>query len=156
MRRKDREVTNMNQIHNIINHCHCCRLGFYDKGEVYIVPLNFGYELVDGRMALYFHSAKEGRKIELISKVNTIGFEMDTDYELKEGETACSHSARFQSIIGTGEITFVNQTAEKENALQVIMNHNTKKKDWQFTEEMLNAVCIFKVIVTKLSCKFHD
>lgn len=44
MRRKDREVTDDCQIDTIIASCNCCRLGFYDQGSVYIVPLSFGYE----------------------------------------------------------------------------------------------------------------
>ena len=44
MRRKDREVTDEKKIMEIISQCYCCRLGFIDKGAVYIVPLNFGFE----------------------------------------------------------------------------------------------------------------
>ena len=43
MRRKDREVTDEARIDEIISRCNCCRIGFNDSGEVYIVPLNFGY-----------------------------------------------------------------------------------------------------------------
>lgn len=43
MRRKDREVTDAGKIREAIEASHCCRLGFYDEGEVYIVPMNFGY-----------------------------------------------------------------------------------------------------------------
>ena len=156
MRRKDREITDISQIHEIMNSCVCCRLGFYDDGEVYIVPLNFGFNIVDKSTVLYFHGAKDGRKINLITKVQSVGFEMDTDYKLNPGETACSYSARFQSVIGTGMISFVDDKNEKENALRTIMCHNTKKSDWQFTDAMMNSVCVFKVVVDKLSCKFHD
>ena len=69
MRRKDREVTDFMQIENIISRCTCCRIGFYDDGEVYIVPLNFGYEAKGDTYILYFHAAKEGRKIDLIKKI---------------------------------------------------------------------------------------
>ena len=43
MRRKDREITDEAKIDEIISRCNCCRIGFNDSGEVYIVPLNFGY-----------------------------------------------------------------------------------------------------------------
>lgn len=131
-------------------------MGFYDGEEVYIVPLNFGYELVDGQIILYFHSAAEGRKIELISRTKTVGFEMDTDYKLKEGKTACAYSASFKSIIGSGKASFVEDAAEKEKALQAIMYHSTKKRDLLFNDKMVSGVCIFKVAVTELSCKFHE
>ena len=60
MRRKDREVTEEARIDEIISRCHCCRLGFNDGGEVYIVPMNFGWVKRDGKRYFYFHSAKEG------------------------------------------------------------------------------------------------
>lgn len=156
MRRKDREITDISRIHEIMNGCVCCRLGFYDDGEVYIVPINFGYDIVGKNTVLYFHGANDGRKINLITKVQSVGFEMDTDFKLNPGETACSYSARFQSIIGTGMISFVENKIEKEKALRAIMYHNTQKKHWEFTDAMMNSVCVFKVVVDKLSCKFHD
>ena len=59
MRRKDREVTDSQKIREIILSCRCCRLGFYDNGQVYIVPLDFGYYENNGRHVFYFHGAKE-------------------------------------------------------------------------------------------------
>ena len=63
MRRKDREVTDAGKIREAIEASHCCRLGFYDEGEVYIVPMNFGYTEEEEKRIFYFHSAKEGRKV---------------------------------------------------------------------------------------------
>ena len=66
MRRKDREITDDYQIATIITSCNCCRLGFYDQDNVYIVPLSFGYEKKAGTRIFYFHSAKQGKKIQLM------------------------------------------------------------------------------------------
>ena len=155
MRRKDRAVTDRAQILDILSRCHCCRLGFQDKEEVYIVPLNFGYTESDGHLTLYFHSARQGRKIDLIARTHRAGFELDTDYALHTGPMACDYSARFQSIIGTGTVAFVDGAAEQQAALRQIMLHNTGREDWTFSEAMLQAVCIFKLEVTSLSCKAH-
>lgn len=153
MRRKDREVTEQSKILEIIEKCECCRLGFYDGKEVYIVPLNFGYEYKNDRLTLYFHGAKEGRKIDLIKIVDSVGFEMDTNYKLNEADIACEHSANYTSIIGNGEISIINDISDKENALQRLMLKTTHKSDWTFSKEMINSVCVFKVEVTKMSCK---
>lgn len=153
MRRKDREVTDQQRIREIAEACHCCRLGFADGGSVYIVPLNYGYTEENGNYTFYFHSAKKGRKIDLIAKNPMVGFEMDTNYAIKEHETACEYSARFQSIIGEGKVSFVEDEAEKVKALQAIMKHNTGKDDWEFHEKMLQAVRVIRMDVTKISCK---
>ena len=156
MRRKDREVTDCVKIENIINQCSCCRIGFYDDGEVYIVPLNFGYEIKDNIYTFYFHGAKEGRKIDLIKKNPTVGFEMDTNYALKEADLACGHSARFQSVIGNGVVSIVSEINEKKLGISLIMEHNTGKRDWNFDEKMVNAATVFKLKVTGMSCKEHE
>lgn len=156
MRRKDREVTDSVRIENIINRCTCCRIGFHDDGEVYIVPLNFGYETKGDSYIFYFHGAKEGRKIDLIKKNPIVGFEMDTNYALNEADLACGYSARFQSIIGNGVVSIVSEIEEKKLGLSLLMEHNTGKKNWNFDEKMVHAAAVFKLEVTKMSCKEHE
>lgn len=157
MRRKDREITDFSKIMDIIHRCDCCRIGFYDAAakQVYIVPLNFGYAEENGKVTFYFHGAKEGRKIELIAKAPEVGFELDTHYKLNEAEEACNFSARFQSVIGNGKVSMIDELAEKKFALQKIMEHATGKADWTFADAMLEAVATFKLEVETLSCKEH-
>ena len=155
MRRKDREVLDEVKIDKFIRNCDCCRIGFYDKenNEVYIVPLNFGYSHVDNKRVFYFHGAKEGRKIELISKTKKVSFEMDSNHELIVGKMACNYSERYQSVMGIGIISFVEDKEEKAKALNEIMFQSTGEKDWEFPEPMLNGVVVFKIEVTSISVK---
>lgn len=44
MRRKDREITDIEEIRDIIEKCKVCRLAMQDEEGLYLVPLNFGYE----------------------------------------------------------------------------------------------------------------
>lgn len=155
MRRKDREITNLSKIREIIDGCYCCRLGFCDGGRAYIVPMNFGYEESDGKYTFYFHSAGAGRKIDLIGKNSYAAFEMDRGYKLKESDVACQCSAAFQSVMGGGRVSFVEEMPEKKSALQKIMAHNTGREEWSFSENMLKTVCVFKLEVEELSCKEH-
>jgi nitroimidazol reductase NimA-like FMN-containing flavoprotein (pyridoxamine 5'-phosphate oxidase superfamily) len=127
MRRKDREVTDAGKIREAIEDSHCCRLGFYDEGEVYIVPMNFGYTEEEEKRIFYFHSAKEGRKVDLISRTHSAGFELDTNYQLHEGEKACQYSAGFLSVIGTGNIDFVEDRESKKSALHHAAQHRKKQ-----------------------------
>ena len=89
MRRKDREITDFSKIIDIMKSCDCCRLGFVDNNEAYIVPMNFGYDIAGEQIVLYFHCAKEGRKIDLIPIQSVVTFEMDTKHKLVEGKLAC-------------------------------------------------------------------
>ena len=125
MRRKDREVTDNNEITNIIRSCSCCRLGFYDKDqdEIYIVPLSFGYEETNNKRIFYFHGAKVGRKVELLKASPKVGFEVDTDHELVRGASACNHSIKYKSIIGTGVAEIIENDDEKRRACCLFL-HN--------------------------------
>lgn len=155
MRRQDREVTDPEKIDRIIASCECMRLGFQDHGQVYIVPLNYGYERNNGRYTFYFHGAKEGRKVDLIRQSPYVGFEMDANVQINEADAACNHSTRFQSIIGTGYVQIVEDFEEKKRGLLAIMKQNTGKEDWSFPDAAVNAVCVFKLAAEQLSCKEH-
>lgn len=155
MRRKDREVTDQDKIRGIISKCRCCRLGFNDNGNVYIVPLNFGFQEEDGTYIFYFHGAKEGRKVDLIRKNGYAAFEMDTNYMLNEADTACGYSARFQSVMGSGKVSFIEDAEKKKRALGAIMEHNTGKNEWEFPDKMVSATCVFMLEAEELSCKEH-
>ncbi len=156
MRRKDREITEKARIDEIIQNCHCCRIGFNDDGKIYIVPLSFGIAEKAGKRIFYFHSAKEGRKLELIRRSPYVGFEMDTGYELIRSASACSFSAKYQSVIGNGEIFIVDNETEKRMALQKIVNHSAGQEEpWEFDRAMTDAVCVLKLVVDTLSCKEH-
>ena len=155
MRRKDREITDVHKIQEIIQSCACCRLGLNDQGKVYIVPLNFGYAREEGKDIFYFHGAGEGRKIDILRVNPYVGFEMDTNYLLHEHKQACGYSARFQSVIGNGTVSFLSDMEEKKHALNSIMQHQTGKKDWEYSEGMLKEVCVFKLEAEELSCKEH-
>lgn len=59
MRRAERAVTDREKILQILDACHCCRVGFSDPDGAYIVPLSFAF--VPGTPdRFYFHGAKEG------------------------------------------------------------------------------------------------
>ena len=128
------------------------RIAFYDEGDIYILPVNYGYSY-DEQYSFYFHGAKAGRKYELAKKNPTVGFEIDGNYRLLESDMACDFSATFQSVIGTGTLSLVEDNVEKINGLNAIMKQTTSKAEWNYSDEMLDAVAVFRLVVDKLSCK---
>ena len=77
MRRKDREVTELETVKEIIRQCDVLRLGLADGDYPYIVPMNFGWEEKEGRLYFYLHGAAEGRKAELLRQNGACSFQMD-------------------------------------------------------------------------------
>lgn len=86
MRREDRSVTELDGIEAILKECRTCHLAMVDEGKPYVVPLSYGYQLnEDGTLTLYFHSAKEGRKLDILRKNNLVCFEISREGELMMG-----------------------------------------------------------------------
>ena len=62
MRRKDRQITDLEQIMAMVKACKVIHIGMVDAdGKPYVVALNFGAELQGQELVLYFHSALEGK-----------------------------------------------------------------------------------------------
>lgn len=155
MRRKDREIIDKNKIIQIIKSCDCCRIAFKEDEGTYILPLNFGLDQTNNNFVFYFHSAKEGKKIDLIKEQSVVGFELDTKHELVRGELACEYSYKYQSVIGKGKINLVEDTNEKLHAINSIMMHYTSTPNMNYNSKMLDMVAIIKLEVIELSCKEH-
>ena len=66
---------------NIVKKCDVCRLALFDEDYPYIVPLNFGVDMEDEQMYLYFHCANQGKKLDLIKQNNKATFEMDCEHK---------------------------------------------------------------------------
>lgn len=69
MRRKNLEEKDINVIEDILKECKVCRISLCCDGVPYIVPMNFGYDLKENNLTLYFHSALEGRKTDALNKL---------------------------------------------------------------------------------------
>mgnify|MGYP000929694907 CR=1 FL=1 len=102
MRRVDREVKDINEIISIIKKCDVCRIGLNDCEYPYIVPLNFGFSMKEGKIELYFHGASVGKKMDLIKQNDHAFFEMDCSHKLIEGDRACKYTMEFESVMGNG------------------------------------------------------
>ena len=153
MRRKDREVTSKAAIEAFVAKEQILRIAFYDDGDIYIIPVNYGYQYANNQYTFYFHGAKAGRKFELSKANPLVGFEIDGAYRFLEGEAACDFSASFQSVTGTGILRLVENEEEKIIGLNALMKQTTKKDGWSFNEKMLHATAVYRLDVQKLSCK---
>ena len=152
MRRTDRQVTDINEIFNIISQCEVCRIAINDKPAPYIVPLNFGHSYENSELVLYFHCAKVGKKIDLIKKCNRVGFEMDCNHQLVKADEACKYGYAYASVIGYGEIEFVENYDLKIEGLNSIMKQHTGEH-FEFNEKAVHAVHVLKLVVSEFNAK---
>ena len=153
MRRKDREITRIEDILSIVDRAKVLRLGLYDDNFPYIVPLHFGYEYAEGKLIFYMHSAKEGHKLDLIRRNQNVCIELDCDTELiSGGDIPCSYSSSFASLIGRGLAEIVDDEQEKVRGLCLLMKNQTGR-EFEITPQMASAVAVIKVVVCDFSAK---
>lgn len=152
MRRKERELTAIDEIEAIIERCDVCRIALADETTPYIVTMNFGYS-GGAERKLFFHSAGEGRKIDIIRKNNNVCFEMDTDHNLVSGTEACDFTMTYSSVVGWGNIFFVTDREEKEEGLNTIMKHYSERAKFSFKQDVFERTTILKLVINRMTGK---
>ena len=152
MRRKDRKIKDIKEIVNILDKCKTAHLAMVDEGRPYVVPLSYGYVLDEGVLTLYFHSAKEGRKLDILRRNPDVCFEISCEGEALHAEVPCNSGYYYSSIIGDGQAVFVEDVAEKCKGLAVLFKQQTGR-DVEFTQEQADMVCVFKVVSGEFSGK---
>lgn len=156
MRRPNRQMTDTEQIRNMLDECKVLRIGMVSEGRVYVVPMNFGYRMEEDRLTFYLHSAKVGRKIETLRQEGQVCVELDCRHGLLKADSPCSHSYYFASLIGTGRIQVLRDPAEKLEGLQILMEQQTGRRFDNFEEKWVNAVEVLKIPMDEYVCKYHD
>jgi len=152
MRRKDREVSNMEEIVEIIKKCDVCRIAIFDEEYPYIIPLNFGFTYDGNDIEFYFHGAKEGKKLSLIQNNPKVGFELDCSHNLITGENACDYTMEFESVCGDGNIELLEED-QKIKAFNILMQQYAKETTFEYNENYLKAVTLFKLKVHHITGK---
>lgn len=151
MRQAQREISDLGQIEAVINRATVCRLALWDEYVPYIVPLNFGY----ARHALYFHCAPAGKKIDLIRKNPHVGFELEGTAEIvPHPELACSWTAGYQSVIGTGTAVLLTEPGDQRQALDTLMAHYAGEgRVWDYPAEHLKKMLALRVDIESMTAK---
>ena len=149
MRRSDKQVTDIAILEGILARAEVCRIAMCDGTVPYLVPVNFGYR----DRSIFIHSAREGRKIDILRKNNRVCFEVDTDVEILKGNAACDWGARFQSVIGTGTAHFIEEISEKMDALDVIMRKYSGTGGHAYDDRRVNAISVIRIDIEEMTGK---
>ncbi|NLI73666.1 MAG: pyridoxamine 5'-phosphate oxidase family protein [Euryarchaeota archaeon] len=151
MRLREKEITDREEIEELLKGENVCHFGMCDGAFPYVLPTNYGY--ADGH--IYIHSARKGRKIEVLKENNRVCFTIDTGRELVQGplETSCKSTIRFKSVVGTGRAVFVEDIEEKRKAMDIIMVQVFGKSDYKYAEEGLKNIAIIRVDIDAITGK---
>jgi len=151
MRRKDREVTDLNEIYDILSRCDTMSLGI-NGGEVpYVIPMTFACALENEQIVIYFHSAQGGRKWEILNRDPNVCVEAHLYY--KAVEEAGMVTAKYESVIGIGKVQAIESKEDKVAALKLVLDHYKQSGFPTESCKGLNACTLFKVPLTEVSGK---
>ena len=154
MRRKDREITDFDEMLSVIRKCDVCRIAMIDGEVPYIVPLNFGLDVQDNQVYFYFHSALEGRKMDLLRENPKVAFEMDCSHEIILYEEQMDCTMGYESVMGRGVIEFVPEE-EKFDALKILMRQY-HEEDFAFSTKLMKVTAVYRRKVTQMTGKRRD
>ena len=120
MRKSDREIKDVEEIKKLLDECQTIRLAMHDEPFPYIVPLSYGWEEKGGQFFIYFHCAKEGKKLDLIESNGNVCLEADA----LEGYVDTGHSvtADYRSVIAFGRAERV-YGEELVHGLELLLKH---------------------------------
>ncbi|MBQ4095867.1 MAG: pyridoxamine 5'-phosphate oxidase family protein [Oscillospiraceae bacterium] len=152
MTRREREVTDMDEIIGILDRARIVHVGMIDGNMPYVVPMNYGYTMEDGKLTLYLHGATAGRKLDIIRVNPNVFIEIDTDVVPFDGPSACQHGTCYSSIMGEGVAELIEDIEGKKQALTYLMKTQTGK-DFEFSDKMVTGVTGIKITVSDYTAK---
>ncbi len=152
MRRSECEIVDLVEIERVLGSCQVCHLALSTPdGEPYAVALNFGYA-AGTPPALYFHCAREGRKLEFIRQNPRCAFIVDRPLELVTGPMACDWGMKYESVMGAGRIEILSDAAESRFGLNQMMAHFGQRSP-AYRPEALDKALVLKLTIEQMTGK---
>ncbi|WP_304223039.1 pyridoxamine 5'-phosphate oxidase family protein [Gracilinema caldarium] len=148
MRRTDREILDRRKMEVILDTTPVMHLGLWDGKEVYVVPLNF----VRIGASLYFHSALEGRKIDILGSNPRVCFEVTGEHHIERGSGGADCTTRYESVIGWGTAQVVGDFNEK-NAILCELNKKFGSVADKLPEHVVDKTAVIKIKIDEMTGK---
>ena len=152
MTKRERQVTDPAQILHILDTGKVLRLGLAVNNEPYVVPMNYGYTMEEGKLTLYLHSATRGKKLDMIQANPHVFFEIDCDLMPFEGRVPCQYGLVYSSIMGRGQAQILEDVEQKKQAMTLLMKTQTGK-DFTFEDRLVSIVSVIRIDVSEYTAK---
>jgi nitroimidazol reductase NimA-like FMN-containing flavoprotein (pyridoxamine 5'-phosphate oxidase superfamily) len=154
IRRKERAVTDPKELRAVLREAKYVTIAMCAGGEPYLATLSHGYD--EERGCIYFHCAKEGKKVEILRANNLVWGQALVDGGYQQGR--CSHFYRTTQF--RGRVTFIEDQSEKEHALELMIrkmdSHPARVIKEQMTPGSVRKVLIGRVDIDYMSGKKAD
>ena len=145
-------VTDTEQILHILDTAKVLHLGLAVNDEPYVVPMNYGYTMEDGKLVLYLHSAVKGKKLDMLQANPKVFFSIDCDRQPFEGRVPCQYGLVYSSIMGKGTASIVEDAEEKKRAMTLLMKTQTGK-EFTFEDRLVSIVAVIRIDAQEYTAK---
>ena len=148
MRRREKQITDRAELHRILREARMCRLAVSEGDRPYLVPLTFALDGDD----VVLHSARTGRKIDILRRNPAVCFEVEEGVEVLPAAAACGFGMQFRTVIGFGEVEFVEEPAERTRLL-ALFGPRYGAPDGPLPEAEIKRTCVLRLRVRELTGK---
>ncbi len=152
MTKRERQITDPEQIRDILDRGKVLHLGLCANDEPYVVPMNYGYTMENGKLIVYLHSAVRGKKLDMIAANPKVFFAIDCDIVPFDGVLPCQYGVTYSSVMGKGVARIVEDVEEKKKAMSVLMKTQTGK-DFSFEDRLVSIVSVIRIDVSEYTAK---
>ena len=152
MTKRELQITDPDQIKEILDTAKVLHLGLAVDNEPYVVPMNYGYSIEDGKLVLYLHSALRGKKLDMIRANPNVFFSLECGLTPFEGQVACQYGLAYSSVMGRGTARLVEDVEEKKQAMSILMKTQTGK-DFTFEDRLVSIVAVIRIDVSEYTAK---
>jgi nitroimidazol reductase NimA-like FMN-containing flavoprotein (pyridoxamine 5'-phosphate oxidase superfamily) len=125
VRRMDKEITDEAQLKKILRTSKYVTIALCKDNVPYLVSLSHGYD--EEHHCLYFHCAKEGKKLVYLESNKTVWGQALLDFGPSREEEDCSHL--YASVHFSGKAALIKDLDEKRQAINCMIKQLGKNPE---------------------------
>lgn len=148
MRRREKEM-DVKMMKGLLEHAYVGRVAMSKADDPYVVPVHFIYF----QEKIFFHCAREGRKIEYLATNDRVCFEVDEFLGVRRGDTPCASTAVYRSVIVFGRAGFVEAVDEKTEVLIRLIKKYGGSVSRAIDEDAFDQTLLVAVMVDRMTGK---
>ncbi|TFH06543.1 MAG: hypothetical protein E4H14_10660 [Candidatus Thorarchaeota archaeon] len=147
IRRKEKAIESREEMITIIEKSKYITIAMCQDNVPYLVTLSHGYDRE--KNCIYFHCAREGKKIDILTENKTIWGQAIEDHGYADG--ACDHL--YATTQFKGQVTFIEDVKEKEYALRLMIN-SLEPYPQSVIENQINEKSVQRVHIGRIDIEY--
>lgn len=146
-----RKIEDTDAMVEVLEKCKLLRIAFPGEPFPYILPMNYGISYENGKVVLYVHWQRKGKKLELLEQNTKVGFQVDWNEDRPSRTIHCMLA--YESVVGGGELRIVEDEGEIVKGINCILKQYGKPQIKRYTPQLFADIYVLKLVVEEMSGK---